>query len=229
MLSSTQKEKLGINGAHDWDKPQQKADFNYNMGKRLKQRLRELKDLVLLLESLPDQVLENIKLIDHLPDVIKFVDVFLETASPLPIGKHASGEMRVFHNYANYMENHPEVDSLEKMGYIKSIDGKRYLINSDNWTASPAEIRNSNLIKNHVDKLQRYIDPSTVIISDKNERWLQADYIHGLRDQTRSKANMMGHCDLSLAMVKNEIPTMPPSQPRIIFEGEAIKEIEKES
>jgi hypothetical protein len=229
MLSSTQKEKLGINGAYDWDKPQQKADFNYNMGKRLKQRLRELKDLVLLLESLPDQVLENINLIDHLPDVVKFVDVFLETASPLPIGKHASGEMRVFHNYTDYMENHPEVDSLEKMGYVKTINGKRYLINSNNWTASPAEIRNCNLINNHIDRLQRYIDPCTVIISDKNERWLQADYIHDLRDQTRSKAKMMGHCDLSLAMVKNEIPTMPPGQPRIIFEGEANKEIEKES
>lgn len=210
MLSSTQKEKLI--GNYQWDKLQKKADFNHYMSRKLKQRLKDLKDLILLLENLPGQVLKNINLIEDLPQVIEFVNLFLAKAKPLPVGEHESGEMRIFCNVAKKMETHPNVDDWEKKGYLRLLNGDRYLIDSASMTASPGEIRRWELLKTHMENIQEYIDPCTVIAMD----WHPSD-IFDVELELRNRADMMGQCRADLRVIKETIPTNPPRQPRIII------------
>jgi hypothetical protein len=51
--------KKKLTGKYEWDTAQQKANFNKNMRKNLKKSIRDLSDLVLIMKSLPPQVLEN--------------------------------------------------------------------------------------------------------------------------------------------------------------------------
>jgi len=218
MLKLEQKNKLA--GVHDWKSNQEKANFNKNMRRKLKLWLKELPDMVLLLDNLPPRVLDNAKLIDDLPKVIEFVDTFLEKADPLPVAEHESGEKRTFRNYATCMENHPDVDGWKS--HIKNINGKRYLIDSYNLTASPADVRYCDILKEHIEDLQRYVDPSIVVIDDSEERkehWDRACDASAVLAKMSIRKNMMGRCGSTLQVIREEIPTKPPCKPRALIDG----------
>lgn len=198
------------------DTPQQKANFNKTMRYKLKDGLRGLSDMVLLLESLPPNVLANAKLMEDLPKVTKFVEVFLEKADLLPVAEHESGEPRTFRNYATCMENHPDVDAFK--AHIRIINGKRYLIDSINVTASASESHNFDVLQKHIEHLQRYIDPSIIVIDNKNFR-KPSRPAREVFEETQIKRNMMGHCGSTLQIIKEYIPTKPPCKPRALIDG----------
>lgn len=224
MLSSTQRAKL--RRQYGWDKlrPSQKADFNYDMRKKLEGGLRDLTDMALLMQTLPEGVLKNINSIDYLQKVIEFVDIFLEKAAPLPVGEHESGELRVFQNFAWRMEDHPNVDDWERNGYVRIIDGKKYMVKSDSWTASPGEIHRCEILKKHIENIQKYIDPSIAVAMD----WQPRDALSVDRE-LRKRADMMGPCQADFRTIKDAIPTKPPCKPRIIVEGETTEEAKEET
>lgn len=196
-----------------WDSPQKRTDFNRKMREKLKKGIRDLSDMVLLLESLPPTVLENAKLMEDLPRVIMFAEVFLEKVDPLPVAEYESGEKRTFRNYATCMENHPGVDAFK--AYIKNINGRKYLINSDTVTASPIEIRHCDILKEHIENLQRYVDPS-IVLSGENSR---KKHPRELSKETVNKMNMMGHCGSHLQLIVEKIPINPPCSPRVLIDG----------
>jgi|GEM_PF-1416870 hypothetical protein len=198
-----------------WKNPQEKANFNKTMRHKLEDGLRGLSDMVLLLESLPPNVLENAKLEEYVPKVTKFVEVFLEKADFLPVAEHESGEQRTFRNYATYMENHVDVDAFKR--HIKYINGNRYLIDSINVTASPIERHNFDVLQKHIEHLQRYIDPSIIVIDDKNFR--RPRRVRDVLDESQIKRNMMGHCGSNMQIIEEHIPTNPPCKPRALIDG----------
>jgi len=154
-------------------------------------------------------------LMEDLPRVTKFVEVFLEKADLLPVAEHESGEPRTFRNYAVCMENNPDVDAFKP--HIKNINGKRYLIDSINVTASPSECHNAEVLQKHVEHLQRYIDPSIIIINDKNFR--KPSDMHYIHDEIEIKRNMMGNCVANAQIIEENIPTKPPCKPRALIDG----------
>jgi len=196
-----------------WGSPQERADFNRKMRRKLEEGINNLSNLVLILESLPPTVLEHAKLLENLPKVIKFVEVFLEKADPLPVAEHESGEFRTFRNYATCMEDNPDVDAFKR--HLKTINDKRYLIDSDTVTASNVEIRHCDILKEHIEYLQRYVDPSIVLSSEHFRKRHPRELIN----EAKYKRDMMGHCGADLEVIEENIPTNPPCKPRVIIDG----------
>jgi hypothetical protein len=219
MLDYDQITKL--TGKWDWgDNAQQKADFNKKMRRKLKLWLKEMPDMIKILNGLPPRVIENASLLDDLPKVIKFVEAFLEKADPLPVAEHESGEIMTFRNYAKCMETHPNVDDWKS--HIKTINEKRYLIKSHNLTASPAEIRNCDILSQHIEHIQRYVDPSIIVIDDSEEwqkKWHQVRDAAATHAEMNRRADMMGRCGCTLQVIKKELPTKPPRKPRAMIDG----------
>ena len=82
-----------------WKNPQEKANFNKTMRHKLEDGLRGLSDMVLLLESLPPNVLENAKL-EVRAKSNQVVEVFLEklistVANTNLVNKGLSGTMQL--------------------------------------------------------------------------------------------------------------------------------------
>lgn len=201
---------------YQWGSPQKKADFNRKMRKKLEEGIKDLSDLVLLLESLPPNVLENATLLEDLPNVIKFVEVFLEKADPIPVAEHESGELRAFRNYIICMDNSPFVDTWSPT-HLKSIEGKQYLMQSINITASQAERRCCDILKKHIELLQRYVDPSIMVIDDDYPK--KKRIAHNVYADMNNKINMIGQCHVSTEIIKGKIPTNPPCKPRALIDG----------
>lgn len=213
MLSKTQKEKL--EGEYKWDSAQQEATFNKNMRMKLKQRIRELSELALILESLPPRVLENAKLEEDISRVVEFVDIFLKKVSPLPVGLNNSGKKMVFRNIANKIDNdHPNLNGLEKMGWIINANGDKYIVDSVYWTASPAEIHNWRILKNHCEKLQQYIDPTIVPVG------IETLPESEITKMVIERGRLSGDFELHNTVIKPKdgFPIAPPNQPCIIDE-----------
>ncbi len=191
--------------------PQQKADFNKKMRRRLKSWLAEMPDMIRILNGLPPKVIENASLLENLPKVIEFVDTFLEKADPLPVAEHESGGKRTFGNVFIDCQGH-------NLGpYIKIIDDKKYLIYSYSMTASPLEIRACEALQKHVESMQRYIDPSVVVMAGTGKR-KKLDAGEVMREMTR-KRDMMGVCSVDSRIVEGDIPTKPPCKPRAMING----------
>jgi len=219
MLTLSQKQRLERQkrmrdskekNTSDWS-PQQKANFNKNMRRKLKEGLRGLSDMVLLLENLPPTVLENAKLTEDLPKVIEFVDAFLEKAGPLPVAEHVSGELRTFRSYAVRV-----ADSCGLEDHVKIINGEKYLIESDSCTALPIEIHRADILKKHASTIQRYIDPSIVIIDDQARNRWSANDPRVLAAEVKKRSGIKGDCHASANTILDYIPTNPPCAPHII-------------
>lgn len=216
MLSSEERQKL--TGTYKWSSTQEKANYYKNRRIHLKKRIGELSELVDIMKNLPPRVLENAKLTEDFTTVIEFIDTFLEVTDPLPVAKHESGETRVFQNTWKIMDDHPNVDGWEEMGYIKSLDGKKYLLGTDSWTATDGEIRRSKLLKMHIEKLQKYVDPSIVAREQEKASVNVLNY----HDKLDDLVEIIGHYDSSFWRIKptDSIPTNPPCLPRIIVKKE---------
>lgn len=216
MLSSDDRQKLAKK--YKWSNAQEKANFYKNKRKYLKKEIEGLSDLVRIIKGLPPKVLENAKLADDFPAVIEFIDAFLEAIDPLPVAEHESGEIRVFQNTMNPMDGHPYLDSWEKKGYICQLNGKKYIIGIDTWTATAGEIERCTLLKNHLEKLQKYVDPSIVARAHSDRKVSILDHQSRLGD----RAEILGECKCSFGVMREteNIPTKPPRQPCIIFKTE---------
>lgn len=142
MLTSTQKKKLS--GNHQWDSRKQRADFNFDMSRKLKQRLDEFNDLILIMENMPKQVLENIKLIENVPAIIRLLENILSFFDPWAIGDYEDGRKRVFRVYGSETPKCPP--------------GK-CAIYSASHTASEQEIGINNCLQECLTKLRLYVDP----------------------------------------------------------------------
>jgi hypothetical protein len=228
MLNHNQRRKL----AGEWDDlegkatPQKKADFNKNMKRKMKLWLKELPDMIIILESLPPKVIENANLQNDLPKLIDFFNSFLEKVDPLPVAEHESGEMRVFLNTVKKIDGHSEeVNGLENNGYVKIINDNKYLAWSVNWTAAPLEVARSKILKKHVENMQKYVDPS-IITRDHS---LHADMISSNRDKFKERAGMLGPTHLEFRRIKfiENMPTNPPCQPRIIIQEDSPSDKEE--
>jgi uncharacterized protein YlzI (FlbEa/FlbD family) len=159
-------------------------------------------------------------LIDDLPRVIEFVDTFLEILDPLPVAKHESGEIRVFSNtFQRIMDDHPNVEGLEKSGYINILNGKKYLVRASAWTATQGEIDRCKILNQHIENIKIYIDPS-IVTREWPPGWLDI-----VREKMMERYDKIGKCECSNQWIKADgnIPTNPPCQPRIIIKDE-IKE-----
>jgi hypothetical protein len=214
MLDYDKRKRLMERG---WGKPQERADFNKNMGRKLKRWLKELPDMILILENLPPRVIENANLLDNLPMAVRFMDTFLEKANPLPVGLHESHELRNFWNYITKLgeEDIAAIDpesSAAKM--ITMIGNDKYFLHVISWTASPGEIKRSELLKSHIDNLQKYINPNVIA----NSR-IRPD-INDLTEIQKEVVKAMGIGSIEIKIVaKNEsMPTIPPSEPQIIYQ-----------
>jgi hypothetical protein len=215
MLSKDQRMKLKGEYNVNWS-PQKQATFNKNMRSHLKERIKELSELIIILENLPPKVLENAKLMDELPKVVEFVDAFLETVSPHPVGTHESGETRVFFNFAVSVDGRLDIADLERNWYIENINGKKYRIASDSWKASPWEIRLHEILTKHAENIQKYIDPGAVsTIWDGKSVFDTID-----REEMERRAELLGAFEASQEFIQSAgcIPTNPPSTPRILID-----------
>ena len=215
MLDYDQKRKL--KGDYNWDTPQEKADFNKNMRKKLERWLKEVPIMIEILKGLPPRVKSNAKLEDDLPNLIEFVDIFLETINPLPVGIYKNGEKRVFRNVAVDAKTHPSYEHWKENNIFFSASRKEYIIRTDAWTAFPAEILRHNLLEKHVKKMQRYTDPSTAIAINY-ERLLEFGKLHDIHTELLEKARVLGPCEASCQWLQSNelIPTNPFSTPKII-------------
>jgi hypothetical protein len=214
MLDYDQRMKL----AGKWDdkaKPQDKANFNKNMRRKLKLWLKELPDMILMLNALPSRVIENAKLDDDLPEAIKFVDTFLDKVAPRPIGEHESGELRIFSNFAVSIDGRPDIADLERRWHIETVNGKKYRIVSISWKAAPGEIYHNDLLKKHVENIQKYIDPVAVSAIWEGESVLEAID----RGDMRKRSEFLGRFDLSHENIEAGrcMPTNPPRPPKIFI------------
>jgi hypothetical protein len=222
MLSITQKKKLnGKYDEDDWKDARVRANFNKNMRRKLKQGVKELSDLTLLLKKLPPQVLENAKLAEDMPEVVEFVDVYLEKVAPHPVGKHESGETRVFYNLAVSVDGRPDIDDLEKSWYIQVINGKKYRIVSDSWKASPGEIGRHELLTKHAESIQKYIYPGAVsTLWDGKSVYDAMDM-----EEMKKRSELLGAFQATQENIMKGrcIPTIPPSEPKIFVEKEESK------
>jgi len=219
MLDYNQRKSLN----RDWGRdvtPQQKADFNKKMRRKLKLWLKEAPDMVRILNGLPQRVLENASLLDDLPNVIEFVDKFLEKVDPLPVAEHESGEMRTFRNDATC---HNDIDEWGP-GWkpnIKIINDKKYLIRIIATTASPAEIRICDALRKHSESMQRYVDPAIALIDESgSRRKLEANKV--MADMFKRR-DMMGACSMDNRIIEAEIPTNPPCRPRAMINGKVLE------
>jgi hypothetical protein len=221
MLDGDQKKKLF--GTHDWKgNAQGKANFNKNMRQKLKLWLKEIPDMIQILKGLPPRVIENADLQDDLPVVANFMDTLLERIDPLPVAEHESGEMRVFQNALQKMDRHPNLEGWENSGYIEIVSGKKYMIRTASWTATPGEIRRCDILKKHIEKVQKHVDPS-VVIRDYSQQSFD-----DVRGKMKERAEMMGKCQGMFQCIKptEGIPTNPPCQPRIAVEENVTEDTE---
>jgi hypothetical protein len=215
MLDYDQRKNLD-GGWGDNVTPQQKADFNKKMRRKLKLWLKEAPDMVRILNGLPNRVIENANLSDDLPNVIEFIDKFLEKADALPVAEHESGEMRTFRNDATC---HDDIDEWGPgwKPHIKIINDKKYLIRVSATTANPAEIRICDILQKHSESMQRYIDPTIAVIDvSGSRRKLEANKV--MADMFKRR-DMMGACSMDNRIIEGEIPTKPPCKPRIMIDG----------
>jgi beta-galactosidase beta subunit len=212
MLSPTRREKLL--GKVEL-KGQQKYDFIYDMRMKLENDFHDLKDMTLLMKTLPDDKLKKIDLINFLPSVIEFIDVFLEKANPLPVGEHKSGEIRVFHNIATRVTDRPDLEQLEKLGFVATAEGGKYIIDSDHWKASPYDIHIWEVLKNHSERLRRYIDPRIAVAGKQP---MPIEEMHEIRIE---QSKLLGKIGMGSTFVKLEkgLPTNPPLQPCILVDA----------
>jgi hypothetical protein len=220
MLSRDQLMKLKGEYNENWN-PQKQATFNKNMRTHLKQRIKELSELILILENLPPTVLENAKLMDELPRVIEFVDAFLEKVSLHPVGNHESGETRVFFNFAVSVDSRQDIADLERSWYIETINGEKYRIASDSWKASPWEIRLHEILTKHAENIQKYIDPGAVSTIWDGKSGFDAMDI----EEMKKRAKLLGAFEASQEFIQAAgcIPTNPPSAPKIFLDQEEPK------
>ena len=219
MLDYDQRKKLdGV-----WEKEitsQQKADFNKKMRRKLKLWLKEAPDMIRILNGLPERVIENAALSSDLPNVIEFVDKFLEKVDPLPVAEHESGEMRTFRNDAICH------DDIDKWGpgwkpNIKIINDKKYLVHIVATTASPMEIHICDTLQKHSESMQRYIDPAIALIDASGIR-RKLDVNKEMADMY-NKRDLMGACSISNEIIKGVIPTKPPYRPRAMIDGKVLE------
>lgn len=218
LQAQDQQVEKGEEKKSKWDSPQQRANFNKNMRQKLKQGLNNLSDLVLLLESLPPTVLENAKLDEDLPGVIKFVEAFLEKADPLPVAEHESGELRTFRNYLSCMENHPNIDDWASFNYLKIINNKRYLMMSINTTAVPIERCHCDILKNHIERLQKYTDPGIFVVMDKNHEKRLLSFNDRAED-VKNRSSFIGQCESNSQILHGKVPTTQLCKPRALLGG----------
>ena len=221
MLDREQKNKLS--GTYDWKgNAQGKANFNKNMRRKLKSWLKEIPDMILILKGLPPRVIENADLLDDLPAMANFMDTLLEKTDPLPVAEHESGEVRVFQNALQKMDEHPNLDGWENNGYIEKVNGKKYMIRTASWTATPVEAHRCEILKSHIKNVQKYVDPS-VVIRDYSPQSYEV-----VRGNMQERAEVMGKCQGMFQCIKSTegIPTNPPCQPRITVEENVIEDAE---
>ena len=215
MLDYDQRKKLS--GEWDWgdNNAQQRADFNKKMRQKLKLWLKEMPAMIAILKGLPPRVKKNAKLEDDLPNLIEFVDIFLETIRPLPVGTHKTGEKRVFENIAVDARTHPS--HWEKDFIFYSPTGKEYIIRTEASTAFPAEVIRHGLLEKHVKRMQRYIDPNAAV-AISYDQLLELNASRDIHAELREKARVLGPCEASCQWLhSNElIQTEPPGSPKII-------------
>jgi hypothetical protein len=225
MLEPDQKAKLA--GTYKWgeDSAQDKANFNKNMRRKLKLWLKELPDMIRILNGLPPRVIENAKLDDELPAAIEFFDTFLAKSSPLPIGEYESGESRIFSNFAVSIEGRPDIAALERSWHTEEINGKKYRIVSISWKAGPGEIRRNELLKNHAENIQKYIDPTAVSAIFEGNSILDAID----REYMKKRSELIGVFNLSHDSITAGgcIPTNPPRPPKILISAKDAEENQK--
>jgi len=128
----------------------------------------------LVVKQVAAKVIENIGLLEYLPNMVNLMDTFLEKANPLPVGKHSSDEFRTFENIAQPMEQLPNIDDYDD---CFRINGKKYMIRSVSCTATHAEIYNCDMLKKHAECMQRYIDPAAVVVNHDNNWRLNTSII----------------------------------------------------
>lgn len=215
MLGYDQQKKLS--GEWDWGdgSAQQKAEFNKKMRLKLKTWLKEMPSMIAILKGLPPRVKKNAKLEDDLPGLIAFVDIFLETINPLPVGTHhLTGEKCIFENLAVAVGAYSD---LLNESIFCSLTGKKYVVRTKWLVASPIDVLRHELLKKHVQRMQLYIDPSAAVVVGHNQL-LERDLFLELYAEQRERLRVFGQCDGGIRNLSstNLIPTEPPSSPKII-------------
>jgi hypothetical protein len=157
MLNSTQKEKLS--NQYKWDNARQRANFYHGMSRTLKRRLDEFRDLIYLIEKLPPQTLENIKLVDNLPQSIALLESILSYFKPWPV--------------AEYKDRGPA--SIITIGKRKKDQPGKCWPASTAWAATTKEIAINKMLKDHDSNIQRYIDPYLIYGCHDLEDVFEAD------------------------------------------------------
>jgi len=216
MLDYDQRKKL----AGTWDdysKPQDKANFNKNMRRKMKLWLKELPDMISILDGLPPKVIKNANLLEDLPNLVKFMDTFLEKANPMPVGMHESNEMRNFWNCARKLSEdelaaiEPESSAAEM---ITVVGDEKYFLDVFSWTASQGDIKQSELLRKHFNKIQKYTNPN-VIATSRIRPDLEA-FTEIQKEVVRSLG--AGSFEGKTILQNANMPTIPPSKPQILIE-----------
>lgn len=206
MLDYDQRKKL-VNEWNWGDNKQQKADFNKKMRRKLKLWLKEIPDMTLILQGLPQRVIENANLLDDLPNIVNFMDAFLEKANPLPVGEDESGQKSVFLNRA--------FECNDSDSRATRVGDEDFLIDSWHWKATPKEIDDWVLLRTHSEKIQRFIDPSTVVITSDDRMVPNFDaFLYTLN----SRANYVGAFSFGIDAIEpgGSIKIKEPQQTKFV-------------
>jgi len=214
MLDQDQRMKLS--GEWDWEGDNAgKADFNKKMRIRLEEWLKKMPSMIAILKGLPPRVKKNAKLEDDLPGLIEFVDIFLETIHPLPVGTHhETGKKCIFENFA--VDAGAYSDLLDESIFY-SPTGKKYIVQTKWLVALPIDVLRHELLQKHVQRMQRYIDPSAAIVISHDQLLERNQFLELLAEQ-RERLRTFGQYDGGIRHLSstNPIPTEPPSSPKII-------------
>lgn len=208
MLSSGQKQKL--EKGYKWKNTQERSNFYKNKRNQLRTWLDKLPDMFLILNSISPEQTKNIKLEDKLFSLIRFTDAFLETIAPLPVETNEYGEKAIFDNIAIEVDEHPDLEKWEKMGDIRIFNGKKYIVNSDNITANRNEEKRCELLKNHINRLQKYVNPA-IVRPCTWEQYAANSYHREVMNRWNTMRTVTGTSRWLKANAK--IPTDPPVDP----------------
>lgn len=143
MLTDEQKKTL--TGRNDQGvTANRRADIVYRYTRKLKDRLDELGDANYLIGELPPTSVRETVAENHLMEALDLVEKLLELLDPWPVAEHENGGRWAFKTYGSkFPDYEPGKCGIQTMSR----------------TASNEEIELHQRLKNHLNKLQHYVDP----------------------------------------------------------------------
>ena len=149
MLTDLQRERLENRDKCD---PKIRAYNDYGVAKKLTDQLKELEDIVFVLDHLPPSSLRRVVDDKAVETLFKITEQLLIVLGYRPIVTDEKGAKSVDVNILLYDDAGKPTEKLSAQRSANDIDEAR-----------------AKLLQNHIDKLKRHLDPATVFYEDGSD------------------------------------------------------------